>query len=249
MSPSFKGTTSECLASFASRPNSVEQLSQMLPGAHIRTIERWLKEKHQEPAGEYLIRVRVTLAMLGYEVAEFAQLSPVLQKACKLCALDITSIDDLVIAFGYEQGSTGRTQLFKVLREGVGMMPERQRRVEEFIADLDGLISEGESAFKARFALRQQAPVAPCESRAVHTAPSGDAKAILDSLAHGVTALLPLADRVLTDDYSASDREYLRAAAGGNGVFRLANALYRLCGERARTQISSRSTDSNGGAR
>lgn len=244
MKLAFKGTTAECLAHFAKRPGCIEVMSKMLPSAHIRTIERWLKEGIREPVGEYLIRVRVILSELGYEVAEFQALELGIQKACKMFAFDLASIDDLVAEFGYDGSVSGRSQLFKILRDGSGMHPERKQRVEAFIESFDMMIAEVEHAFRERFVHSDTKPTEPLPTREVHLMrhkPSdADKKAVLDSLARTVAAILPLAERVLTDDYTPEDREYIRANAGGTGVFKAANALYRLCGERARTTISSK---------
>jgi hypothetical protein len=246
----FKGTTAECLAHFAKRADCIELMQQMLPGVHIRTIERWVKEEKNEPVGEYLFCVRVILTALGYEVAEFASLDPTIQDACKMFAFGLVSIDDLASEVGY-QAKTARTQLFAVLHGKGGLSPERQQRVKELTQTFETMIEEAEQAFRAKFSPTSAKSPEPVGllARAPSTSSDVEKKALLDALARLVMAVVPLAERVLTDDYTPEDREYVRAQAGGNGVFKAANALYRLCGERARTTIHSSSNEAEGGAR
>lgn len=63
----------------------------------------------------------------------------------------------------------------------------------------------------------------------------------IEILAHLLLAAKPLADRILSDEFSAEDRRKLRelTATNGrsNGVFDLSNSLNRLCGERARHEL------------
>lgn len=253
MNSSTKGTTAECLAHFATRSDSITAMWEMLPGVNIRTVERWLKEKHQEPVGEYLIKVRVCLASIGYHVVEFDRLHPAVQTACKMFALGLASIDDLVSEFGYEAGNSGRSQLFVVLRGHGGMTPERLSRVAEIMESFGTMIADEEIKFKARFGSISDVSSSPAPSDAPprehlpvgRKDPIDDRNAITESLAHSIVALLPLAERLLSENYSPEDRERLRALAGGTGVFKLATALHRLCGERVRsTSIST----SKGGA-
>ena len=46
--------------------------------------------------------------------------------------------------------------------------------------------------------------------------------------------MLPLAEYVESDACTPEERKLLRALAGIDGVFRLANVLNRLCGEKVR---------------
>lgn len=241
MKPVLKGTTAECLAHFAKRSRCIEAMSEMLPQVQERTIERWMRGA-QLPTGENLLRVRVVLSLLNYEVDEFATLDPMIQKVCKMFVFELALIDDLVTEFGYDRSVNGGDQILRVLRGAGGMRPERRQRVEAIIASFDTMIAEAEQQFRNRFVATGVQPVEQPvpQAKKTHESCDADKKALLDSLAHSVAALLPLAERVLTDNYTPEDREYVRLQAGGNGVFKAANALYRLCGERARTTISNK---------
>ena len=63
---------------------------------------------------------------------------------------------------------------------------------------------------------------------------------IVNTLAHLILATLPMAERVLSDDFSSADRSRLRELTQNgrsNAVFELSNVLNRLCGERARKEL------------
>jgi hypothetical protein len=59
---------------------------------------------------------------------------------------------------------------------------------------------------------------------------------IVASVAHHAQAMLPLAEALLSDEFTPADRERVRELAGAKTIFLLANALNGLCGERARNE-------------
>jgi hypothetical protein len=244
MSAQFKGSTLDCLAYFGGQPNSVERMKRLFPGKNIRTIERWVREQTIMPEGENLIRMRVLLTALGYEVIEFTSLEPLVQKVCKVFAYNLATLDELVSKVGYGDAS-GRAQLFVVLRGDGGFSADRQQRAETYIASLGNAIEEAERAFQTQFAQVHDASVST-SAKSAHETKDADAGAILDALAAAVVLILPLVRRVRSDDFTDKDREYVRARTGGRAVFDTANELYRLCGERARSTISNGSSE--GGA-
>jgi hypothetical protein len=54
-----------------------------------------------------------------------------------------------------------------------------------------------------------------------------------------VSAMLPLAEEILSDGFTAADRELVRALADGDGVSRLSFALTRLSGESVRNALNA----------
>ena len=69
---------------------------------------------------------------------------------------------------------------------------------------------------------------------------NGKQKWEIENLAACVRMMLPLAERVLSDEYTEQDRERLRTLANGDEVFRLSNALNGLCGPRMRVRVMNR---------
>jgi hypothetical protein len=53
-------------------------------------------------------------------------------------------------------------------------------------------------------------------------------------------SVLPLVEHLASDAAKPEDRKRLREMVPGNGVFKCANALNKLCGEEARKSIIAR---------
>lgn len=67
--------------------------------------------------------------------------------------------------------------------------------------------------------------------------PVGPKADLMARFVRDVKALLPLAARLASDEFTAEDRYELRELAGKYTIFDLKNLLIGLCGERAREQI------------
>ena len=61
---------------------------------------------------------------------------------------------------------------------------------------------------------------------------------MLHSLAHMLTAALPIAKLIASNEFSIEERADLRERAGAKTIFELSNMLNALCGERARALAS-----------
>jgi len=64
--------------------------------------------------------------------------------------------------------------------------------------------------------------------------PDPEKKDVICDIASSVLELLPKVELAISDSFNPADREKIRDLADEDGVFRLANRLNRLCGERAR---------------
>jgi hypothetical protein len=248
----FKGTTAECCAHLAqtltstSRDDSLGRRKSIASfvGVSDQTVRRWLNETIH-PVGEPLIRFRFCLELMGYEVVELQSLNPSVRTVAAMCAFRVTSLRDIADFVGYkgERGGSVTDQLLAVLRGSGGVSKEKLERFTHLVTLHEAALKE-KVASAPRFSL----PTKPRAKGAVtnlqiadvpHTKQSRDREAIVESLAGSVQALIPLVRLVSSDGFTAKERARVRELSGGDGVFTLANLLYRLCGERARKIHSS----------
>jgi hypothetical protein len=177
-------------------------------GVSRRTVNRWLDEGCNAQ-GEHLIRVRATLVLLGLRVREFQDLPDVIGQACILIAQNRIIVDQLKEALGY--GS--RDALFDVLLGRARMSEEKSGKLNGEVGRILAELGVPEGAV-------------PDEEMT-----------LIGLFVPLVLAMIPVAEYLASDKVSPMARKRMRELAGGSGIFQLANALNRLCGEQARTMI------------
>ncbi len=243
----FKGTQAACLAHYASSTfNEDPRMGLALfTGTTVHpTVHRWLRGT-AVPIGENAIGVRYYLELLGYEISENPR-DPVLQEIGRMVAYDIATVEDLCKEVGAVT-DYGRNLMLAALLGRAPISDDRLAVLESFALSFRDIIDEKKREIIAQLPHRmsQTKPAEPIAQRPtpspilVTTTPSSDklSVSLVTSLAHLVQAAIPLAEIVNSDKCSPEDRKKLRDLAGGNGVFRLANLLNRLCGEKARSQL------------
>ncbi|MFZ1987879.1 MAG: hypothetical protein WAV21_02505 [Minisyncoccia bacterium] len=254
MNAIFTGTTAECLAHLA-KATKVDHFAKRktiasFVGVGDSTVYRWFKEM-MLPVGEPLLRLRFYMEFLGYDVVELQSLNPPVRDAARLFAFRISTLSEIAQLVGYSEGRGGTDTLLAVFRGTQGVS---KQRLEEFTSFVE---LYGEQLLEKKRATQKvqlngdvraeldidQASARPASMvqalRPTSQKPPNSRDALIESLAGSVKALIPLARAISSDDFTAEDRARVRELADSDGVFTLANLLYRLCGERARKMHSN----------
>lgn len=246
-------TTEECFKHFARDAHNFERRKAVAKFAQVvmePTVRKWFTDRFTA-SGEKLIKVRFFLDLLGYKVEEIENMDPVFQNLARLFAFDIISFDDVVAICGYE-GENARDQTMRVLTGKIGMYADRYQKVYSEVREMAELIEHHRKELLQKYAAYklpetngatgpsegQPAPIAAALPHMSAATPRLSAhEQVIRSLAHQVEAMLPLADLLLSDQFSAKERARLRELTGSDGVFKLSNRLNALCGEKAREKI------------
>lgn len=242
----FNGTTEQCLhhlAATAFDRDPGEALASFVGATKHPTVDRWFSNR-AKPVGEYLLKIRYFLELLGYHVNELEMLDPTVRDAGRLVAFSIIEPDDLAKEFGYRATENAKDSMMRVLfgksvpsadkiEKARQMLDACADLVEEKRREIIGNLPVPKKAGNGQDRDQRIAAVAPA-----HVPRRQDRnESVIDALANMVKAMIPIADLVLSDDFSPEQRKNLRERADVDGVFRLSNLLNRLCGERARNQL------------
>lgn len=248
-----EGNTERCLAHLAKAIEGRDFFEKRktiadFAGVSDDSVHRWFKEGRM-PVGEQLVRMRFYLEFLGYKVSELNELDEQVRNAARLFAFGVASLSEIADLLGYV-GKSGTDTLLRIFRGARGTSSEKIEQFESFI-ELYGAklndkkrtvskvlhVTDGDSHsqrttdhFGASAAIRSTSHVA------------GNQTAVVESFAGLITAMLPLAEYVLSDSFTAAQRSRVRElAGGGKGVSRLSNLFTQLSGEAARTALTNSS--------
>jgi hypothetical protein len=170
-------------------------------------------------------------------------------KMAKLFAYQGITANEIV-----ERSGLCRDSVMRALEGRCGISKKVQKIFSKLTTEQNAFIVSEEAAWKLR--LTRLLPEEEAEKETVsaeiadscHQVPAPEMATekhkTLVILAGMVKAALPLAELVLTDEFSADDRAELRKLCGGDGVFRLSNRLSNLCGETARNGSTTTNKDS-----
>lgn len=248
-----------CLSDFARRfppkkenANLRRTLADFTGASFDGAVRHWLGGG-RPPVGTYAWKAIVFFQLLGYDVEEYRRLGrakngQAKQRCCVLFAADLISDREFAAVYGYT-GQQAMSQLFVALREAKSLSDEKESVIKTFADEY----TEAAEEFKATF-VREYAAVivkqsVPQQIAPVPVVPESTSSTEAESIAGldpmllakmmglQIKALLPVAAYLESDQVSDDVRKQLREAAGGDGVFKLANALHRLCGETARKNM------------
>jgi len=198
---------------------------------------------------ETLIRLRFYLAFLGYQLEELEVLEQTVRDAAQLFAFEVASLSDIADMAGYE--GNGKSQLDTLIRVFLGtrrVSAQKLLQLGSFV-DLYGaklvekIDSEVRTLDPPNFAPRSaQIQERPSSSPATRPSSRDDTekKSIaIKTIAGLIEVMLPLAEYVLSDSFTAEQRSQVRElAASGGGVSRLSNLLTQLSNEAARNVLT-----------
>lgn len=240
----IKGNTDECWLHYAFEVYGSNMESEKLTiidyiGIGQTTLSRWLNL--MMPQGQNLLRLRCFLARRGYGVAELEALSDVVRTLSYLIADKKITITEVIRRTGFPKDGP----LLQVLLGRENMSNERLSVCGDLIAEyVTGEKKASPSSDSVDIPKTEKNPISvevdDKKKYSLGMRVNGRQKWEVENLAAFVRMMLPLAEAVLSDEYTEQDRDRLRTLANGDGVFRLSNALNGLCGPRARLHIMAK---------
>lgn len=245
MTKPFTGTTEECLKHFvgAHEINTMEEkeykrrnaISHLL-GINQATGYEWFSN-FRMPKGENLLRLRYFLELNGYQLLERQGMPELIREFSEQIALGAMSLAEAAEYIG-----TTSDVILDVVMRRQGVSSQRETQVKELVELHQNKATERLREWQATMkSLGFAQPTTKTVAASLPQLSQLNDGQVIETLAHLVLATRPLAERVLSDDFSADDRRRLReltANGRSNAVFDLSNLLNRLCGERARKEIS-----------
>lgn len=250
MTKPISGKTEECLEHFSNNHKEMldadrcrlrKKISKTLMVTDTSGYN-WFSRKIM-PSGVNLIKLRFLLELMGYSVRERISMSETQRELANQLAFGLLSLERVAEELGVSENTvlrwgSGRANpededsLQKVLNlhkeEAQKKLASWREQLQEVrnisIGSVDSILSQVEIVSK---------PTSNGSHRK-HTT--------IETLAHLILAAKPLAEEMLTDDFTSEDRDLLRQKtliARSSGVFDLSNSLNRLCGERARKELPS----------
>ena len=226
MEKDFKGTIAKYLndffETFTGGKESAKKIVTDFTGAKGGSLHDWTV-KGLKPIGIRSIKLRCFLSLVGYSVTEFPKLSGPALDLSKIVVYDIDSIEGLADKIGLNPKT-----LAGYFRGDANPSSDIVRSMETVYARFEVQVREHEDEWKRTLNI----PVLTEGSNVHHLNAPKDA--ILSSLAGQISAILPLATIVASDDFSLDDRNNLRKMVPNKGVFEVSNLLNALCSETAR---------------
>ena len=247
----FMGTTEECLQHFveAHEINNTDGKEcktrngiANLFGITQPTAYNWFA-KGSLPGGEKLLRLRYFLELLGYQPIEREGMPELIREFSNQISLRAISVQDAAQYIG-----TSTDIIVDVLMCRYGTSSQREEQIRELVQlhreEATQKLQEWQATLKMLGLDQPPAEATPQPALVIPKKPTVaclNDDQVIKTLAYLILAAKPLAEYVLSDHFSAEERDALREKTVTNGrsnaVFELSNLLNRLCSERARKQL------------
>lgn len=249
MNAIFKGNTQACIAHLRDAIQddylTKRHVVATFAGVGDDSVRRWFVDGSM-PVGEALVRLRFYLEFLGYQVEEVQKLSQVIRDAARIYAFGVVSLSEVASACGFTEGRNGPDLVLRVFRGGCGISKHKQEQFTALAELYSDELAERKRATQKVLVgsvgqpekVREDDKPTPLPVRLASQQPLGTHEALIESLAGLVEAMIPLAREISSDRFTPEERARVRELAGRDGVFTLANLLYRMCGERSRSMHS-----------
>ncbi len=247
-----RGNTEACFQHFAKAiegPDFYKKRGVLASFANVteQTVSRWIGNNYM-PAGEPLLRLRFYLDFVGYDVEEVRNLQPEIRDAARILAFRLVSIDEVCDLVGYGGDSRSAIDTLLAVFRGVrNPSPEKLKQfaslAELYKEELDRKQRETEKVVNGvhtghHFGVTAAAQL-PTTLKQRTTVESH--LAIMDAFTASMRAILPLAEYVLSNSFTAEERDRIRSSSGQQ-VSRLSLLLTQLSGEAARTALTNTSS-------
>lgn len=211
----------------------------------IDTVSTWIKSEH--PAkGEKLIRLWHLLALAGSDSPELDQMKPLQHVVSELFAFDVISAEKACEILNLTPDRP--SHMYHILRGREVLKPKYT--YEEIIAELgeelelhrtvtreeiDRKSTPGEmiSTPVQTIVERMESAEVAAREPSNDATYGGDVKIFLASM---VSAIRPVANALLSDDFTPEDRSKFREMLTDETLFEVTNALNALSSERARNK-------------
>jgi transcriptional regulator with XRE-family HTH domain len=182
------------------------------------------------PQGMNLIRLLGLFQLLDYQVEEVELLTPIQRVVMRVLVSGKISLADLTSQVKVSEGT--------VLRWALG---KTEPSTDKMCILEEIFISLTEEVLKEDARRNQEIKKLGVITESQISVGSGvNHKQIIGAFVDHLNVILPLAEQLLSDEFSADERKQLRdltTRGDSHGVFVLSNALNALCGEKAREQI------------
>lgn len=213
-------------------------------------LRTWVSGAVTPRKNEY-IRLAAYLECLGYKITEREDMLAIVNRASHVFAFCNLSIEDVADLVGFTASESAHKHTSLILR-GIRTPGSQTTSRFESLVDLyedDLKIKIQEVALPPGWGRKTPNWLKPQEKKPVvqevetTAAPEVsetdacvriDKQQIIQTLAHGILTLRPLAQMVRSDQFTAEERAKLRELTGGDGVFELTNLLSALCSEHSR---------------
>ena len=200
------------------------------------TTSKWLSNG-QMPVGINLKKAQVFLSMLGFHVGELEKNDPHIRSLTEYVAFGLITEEDITKGFGLSRNS-----VYRILRDGGVVSTDRLQQIQEITKGKEEELQNRKQQWQERLT-----PYVVVENHTQSVESNGDETVIqiedvthredlLKVLAVQLKAMLPIASFILSDEFSADDRNRLRELSGRFTIFNLSNVLHGLCGEQARNE-------------
>lgn len=211
------------------------------------TGHRWFSDGIA-PLGEHLLRLRLLLRLCGYNLIEEQAIQISALQLADQIAVRTLKVENAVKFL--DASSNDRVIAVATGREGIS--PNRESKIQELVKNHEKETNAKIAEWKEKISqLNLKGPEEAKQS--VYETETGQKKkkneplvfpkennkTVLIVLANQLKATLPFAELVASDQFSAGEREELRKMAGKYTIFNLKNVLVKLCGERARDNVSN----------
>lgn len=236
----MQGTVMQCFKHFIANlpkdnPILKRKILDFLGIKNWDTMKSWERGANA-PVGEPELRLQHLLAFLGYEVAELEVLKPLIRAAAALVAFQVLSLEEIVTLMG-----VNRQGVYGILKDGHGTSQAVEDRLATLVqqrgqelADKQAVLAALRASVKLTSSNGEASSLAPARPAPATTGVSGVQVA---DLAIYIRVMLPLAETLTSDRFTAADRARVRELAGADNVFTLSNLLAQLCGEQAREKF------------
>ncbi len=217
-----------------SKKNVTEAIDEFMlrfPAEKRPTVRMWFVELRM-PNGERLIRLQEFLSEKGYVLSSVVVLPENVRFMRKLIAERRLSADDLQQRLGY----AGSSWVFQVLFGKTEMTEPFREKFNSAVRDFRRKFAQTAPSTVAKAPVAD--PVVVPVANDAHNTNNANIEMLTQLIAAHALALAPLAELALSDALTAEDRAQIRAAAHGDGIFKLNNLLTRLCSERARQKLA-----------
>ncbi len=222
----YEGDTAECLAHYGNTLPRGRKAAQgrsefaTFMDSPDQAAYRWLTGKVR-PRGENLLRARYFLFTKKYRVSELFDLDATLFEINCLMENGTISFNEIYDILRYDKQG-----LFRVLRGDVGMSRVEREKLIELLEKTRGKSRE--------FAPNDFYESAFSEEDSIHIEGLNERDLTIVALQKLIESSIPLAELVLSDNFSDEDRRRLRSTMENDEVFHLANLLNGLCSKKAR---------------
>lgn len=141
------GDTQACVTDFANRFSTDLTRPVLAEFCKVErsTAGRWLNG-HPLPKGEPLVRLRIFLSLVGYQLTELGDLSEDVRNLARIIAFDVVNLDDVREGLDYDNTS----EVYRLVLRASGLMPQRVRRLEALVREHKDQLDKSRSGWQMR---------------------------------------------------------------------------------------------------